>query len=138
MISPSWKSLRRAKTKKITTIGRNKPSISLRARANSALPLHSLFFLFFVISPSSFDKGTKCLNRLADIYHNFLRASRAFVVVTAITAASYVERSSSPSWSSLASYILPISRCLTSRVVVRFPLVRPFDDNGNEKANSRW
>lgn len=63
-------------------------------------------FLFVL----SFDKGTKSLNHLTGVYHNFLRASRIVVVdvdvvavaaaivaaVVAIATASHVERSSSP------------------------------------------
>lgn len=102
MISPSWKSLRRARTKKITTIGKNKVSNSLRARRveHTALQDIRLIHLFSSCLFLSFDKGTKCLNRLADVYHNFLRASRVLVVVavgvTAIATANHVERSSSP------------------------------------------
>lgn len=71
----------------------------------------------------SLDKGTKCLNRLADVYHNFLRASRVvvivvvIVVVTAIATASHVERNSSPFLGPLWLYN---SMSLTSRATIRF------------------
>lgn len=116
MISPSWKSLRRARTKKITTIGRNKvfklsSCSTRRAYGATGHPFDPSFLLVWIFLFLSFDKGTKCLNRLADVYHNFLRASRicccCCCCVVAIATANHVERSSSRLSLVLSGYVPP-------------------------------
>lgn len=138
MISPSWKSLRRAKTKKITTIGRNKVFNSLRARRveRTAATGHPFDPSFLLVLSFSFDKGTKCLNRLADVYHNFLRASRILLLLLLLLSWQSRRR---VTWREAPRLSLVLSG-YTLRVfnVSRdHPLpVRSFDDNGNESKST--
>lgn len=129
MISPSWKSLRRARTKKksLLSIETNKVSNSLRAarrvERTGTSPFDPSFFFL------SFDKGTKYLNRLADVYHNSLRASRLVVV-----AAIYGDE---PRGEKLLAFLVLSGLYILERLAaVRFRLVRSFAGKRNESKST--